>query len=751
MKKNDKNEARGLENLPQYEPRPDFWDSIEQQLDREKRPAIFMWHWTKGLAASLILLAGISFLLRNQKFGKNDVATETRLQETPINPHQNQLKQVDSADEKPLKYQEADSFPQFSSVKISTEKSNPKPVNSVNNLSDSVIISYNFTSNGAISQGDLTYQWDFGDNFSQASAPVHSYSVPQGNYFVTTNKTNVGLKASGNAKHQGRSDMLGKKDINAKPISRRTTWANNADTDADGVDDYYDKEEDQPQNANYDRKFKGKSDTIFWEITPASPKYDPWDSDNESYAPLVENTYLSPLKEPLSTFGIDVDNASYTVMRTKLNSNFPVPKDAIRVEEFVNYFQYGYGQPKNEHPFAVHLESAACPWNEGHQLVRIGLKGKDIDMEHLGTSNLVFLIDVSGSMDEENKLPLVKSSLKLLVDQLGKNDRIAIVTYAGSAGLALPSTRCDEKDYIKKQIDQLEAGGSTAGGEGIKLAYNVAMENLLTDGNNRVILCTDGDFNVGASSDGDMKNLIVGNRDKNIFITVCGFGMGNYKDSKMETIADNGNGNYFYIDNRKESSRVFERDLRATLFTIAKDVKIQVEFNPAHVKAYRLIGYENRIMPAQDFNDDTKDGGELGAGHTVTALYEIIPANSKEEIPGEVNLKYQKPATTTSFGNEMLTVKLRYKQPKGTKSILLETSLNTSSTPFSSASRDFKLASGVAMYAQILRQSQFVPQRNFATVKSIIRDATKGETNEDVTELLKLIELAETVYMTKKD
>ena len=277
--------------------------------------------------------------------------------------------------------------------------------------------------------------------------------------------------------------------------------------------------------------------------------------NTESYFPLIENEYLKPTQEPLSTFGIDVDNASYAVMRTKINGNNIVPKDAVRIEEFINYFDYNYPEPDFNQPFSINLENATCPWNEDHNVVRIGLKGKDINYVEKQNSNLVFLIDVSGSMDSENKLPLVKKSMKLLVDQMGANDRIAIVTYAGAAGLALESTPCNEKDFIKKKIDKLDAGGSTAGGEGIKLAYNVAVENLVTNGNNRVIMCTDGDFNVGQSTDSDMKNLIVNNRNKGVFITVCGFGMGNYQDSKMETIADNGNGNYFYIDTYRESEK----------------------------------------------------------------------------------------------------------------------------------------------------------------------------------------------------
>lgn len=477
-------------------------------------------------------------------------------------------------------------------------------------------------------------------------------------------------------------------------------------------------------------------------------KYYEEPTNTESYFPLIENEYLKPTQEPLSTFGIDVDNASYAVMRTKITSNQIVPKDAVRIEEFINYFDYNYPEPTDDAPFTINLENADCPWNTNHQLVRIGLKGKDINYNEMQHSNLVFLIDVSGSMDSENKLPLVKKSMKLLVDQMGPHDRIAIVTYAGAAGLALESTKCDEKEYIKKKIDKLDAGGSTAGGEGIKLAYNIALENLIADGNNRVIMCTDGDFNVGQNSDSDMKQLIINNRNKGIFITACGFGMGNYQDSKMETIADNGNGNYLYIDTYRESEKVFNREIRATLFTIAKDVKIQVEFNPKHVKAYRLIGYENRKMPPQDFNDDTKDGGELGAGHTVTALYEIIPTTSDEAVPGGIDLKYQTPATNTTndYGDELLTVKLRYKKPNGTTSMLLEKTINAGTKSFNEASEDLQFASGVALYAQQLRQSKFIDQKDFTLAAQLVEQSLGTDINGDRQELLTLIKKASKNY-----
>ena len=400
---------------------------------------------------------------------------------------------------------------------------------------------------------------------------------------------------------------------------------------------------------------------------------EPIDRNTEEYDIIRENEFLDAMQNPLSTFSIDVDNASYANVRRYLNYDMP-PVDAVRIEEMINYFDYDYTGPKDEHPFAIHLEAATAPWNEDHQLVRIGIQGKKLDYEDLKPCNLVFLLDASGSMSDRNKLPLLKKSLKLLLQELSNKDRVAIVAYAGAAGLVLPSTPATESEKILKALDKLEAGGSTAGGQGIQLAYKVALENLIKEGNNRVILATDGDFNVGVSSTSDLIRMIEEKRKDNIYLTICGFGMGNYKDGRMEQISNAGNGNYFYIDNIQEAEKVFKREMRANMFTIARDVKIQVEFNPALVKGYRLIGYENRKMANEDFDDDTKDAGELGAGHNVTALYEIIPAGSDEEVRKTPPLKYQETEVAPSALNnkELMTIKLRYKPLEVNESILLE-------------------------------------------------------------------------------
>ncbi|MGH2649480.1 MAG: vWA domain-containing protein, partial [Ginsengibacter sp.] len=384
--------------------------------------------------------------------------------------------------------------------------------------------------------------------------------------------------------------------------------------------------------------------------------------NTEDYDHIIENNFHTASQEPLSTFSIDVDRAAYSNVRRYIEQGMLPPKGAVRIEEMINYFDYNYTPPANDDPFSVHTEIASCPWNSKHQLVQIGLQGKKIPTQDLPPSNLVFLVDVSGSMDEPNKLPLVQESLKLLTDRLRENDNVAIVVYAGNAGVVLPSTSGADKIKIKQAIDELEAGGSTAGGEGIKLAYKIAGQHLKPHGNNRIILATDGDFNVGVSSDDELVSLIEKERQGGIYLSVLGYGMGNYKDNKMEQLADKGNGNHNYIDNLSEAKKVLVNEFGGTLFTIAKDVKLQVEFNPAFVHAYRLIGYENRALANEDFNDDKKDAGELGAGHTVTALYEIIPAGVNDTLIRKVDdLKYQYKKEVTQNDNELMNIKLRYK------------------------------------------------------------------------------------------
>lgn len=474
--------------------------------------------------------------------------------------------------------------------------------------------------------------------------------------------------------------------------------------------------------------------------------YTDQDMSNESYSAISENEFKPALNEPLSTFSIDVDAASYSNVRRMINQGYAPQKDAVRVEEMINYFTYDYPQPKGNDPFSITTEVSDCPWNAQHRLVHIGLQGKKIETDNLPPSNLVFLIDVSGSMGHYNKLPLLKKSFGLLVDQLRPEDRVAIVVYAGAAGCVLESTSGKEKGKILDALDQLQSGGSTAGGAGINLAYKIAQDNFSKEGNNRVILATDGDFNVGASSDKAMESLIEEKRKSDIFLTVLGFGMGNYKDSKMETIADKGNGNYAYIDNIMEAKKVFVNELGATLFTIAKDVKIQVEFNPGKVAYYKLIGYENRLLAAEDFNDDTKDAGELGAGHTVTALYEIVPADVKSNIVPSIDpLKYQKVQGQTNLvaSDELLTVKFRYKSPDGNKSKLIVEELYDQSVALKNTSDNFKYSAAVAEFGLLLRDSKYKSTGSYNQVLELAKTSKGSDEYGYRTEFIRLVETME--------
>ncbi|WP_299241959.1 von Willebrand factor type A domain-containing protein [uncultured Aquimarina sp.] len=437
--------------------------------------------------------------------------------------------------------------------------------------------------------------------------------------------------------------------------------------------------------------------------------------NNESYEEIVENSFEKVRTSPLSTFSIDVDKASYSNVRRMINNGQQIPADAVKIEEMINYFEYDYKQPKGDHPFAIHTEYGKTPWNKETQLVKIGLKGKEIPQDEIPASNLVFLLDVSGSMDQANKLPLLKRAFKLLVNQLREKDKVSIVVYAGAAGMVLKPTSGINKNEINQALDNLDAGGSTAGGAGIELAYKIAQKNFIKNGNNRVILATDGDFNVGMSSDKDMKTLIEEKRKSGVFLTCLGFGMNNYKDSKLETLADKGNGNHAYIDTMQEAQRVLGKEFGGTLYTIAKDVKIQVEFNPAKVQAYRLIGYENRLLADEDFVDDTKDAGELGSGHTVTALYEVIPVGVRSEYINEIpDLKYTNSEINRNFGDELLTVKFRYKRPQESKSIEMIHILKTGENK---VSKDFSFAASVAWFGMKIRKSKYI---NNDQIKDIV-------------------------------
>ncbi|MBS1680739.1 MAG: von Willebrand factor type A domain-containing protein [Bacteroidetes bacterium] len=463
--------------------------------------------------------------------------------------------------------------------------------------------------------------------------------------------------------------------------------------------------------------------------------------NTEEYDGITENIFRDARYSPLSTFSIDVDAASYSNIRRYIQNGQRPPKDAVRIEEMVNYFHYQYPQPEGEDPFSINTEISSAPWNEKHKLVLIGLQGKKIPTEKLPPSNLVFLIDVSGSMSDHNKLPLLKSSFKLLVQQLREQDHVAIVVYAGAAGLVLPSTSGADKNKIIEAIDRLEAGGSTAGGAGIRLAYQVAKENFNKEGNNRVILATDGDFNIGESSNGAMERLIEEKRQEGVFLTVMGFGMGNYKDSKMETLADKGNGNYLYIDSILEAQKALVNEFGGTLFTIAKDVKLQIEFNPAKVQAYRLIGYENRMLKSEDFNNDKKDAGELGSGHTVTALYEIIPVGVESKFFKVDELKYQNTKIDPQAlkSNELMTVKFRFKKPDGEVSKLIVHTLKDRNNSLEKTSNNFRWAASVASFGMLLRGSEYLNGFSENGIIALAQNAKGEDKNGYRNEFISLI------------
>ncbi|MGM0462797.1 MAG: vWA domain-containing protein [Fibrobacterota bacterium] len=463
----------------------------------------------------------------------------------------------------------------------------------------------------------------------------------------------------------------------------------------------------------------------------------------EEYDRIYENPFLECMENPISTFSIDVDGASYANARRFITGNRLPPADAVRIEEFINYFNYHYPSPEDSIPFSFHTERSECPWNSENSILKIGMQARDIEMDSLAPVNLVFLLDVSGSMNSYNKLPLLKKAFRLLVDQLRPQDKVSIVVYAGAAGQVLPPTAGNEKGTILSALNQLQAGGSTAGGDGINLAYKIAEENLVENGTNRVILATDGDFNVGISSDGELLRLIEEKRNRGVFLTVLGFGDGNYKDSKMENLSNTGNGNYAYIDNILEAKKVLVHEIGGTLHTIAKDVKIQIAFNPLHVESYRLIGYENRILRTEDFDDDEKDAGELGAGHTVTALYEIVPSDTSAQTNVSSRYLETRVNIADSSQGEFGFLKLRYKYPDDSVSNRIESPIIDSSVEFDDTSDDFRFACAVAGFGMLLRDSEHRGTADYPGIKELAREALGRDSEGYRKEFLTLVEKAE--------
>ena len=466
-------------------------------------------------------------------------------------------------------------------------------------------------------------------------------------------------------------------------------------------------------------------------------------SSGEKYGSYVENKFTSPLQEALSTFSIDTDGASYSNFRRFANQGQKTPVDAVRVEEFINYFKYNYDEPTQKDPIKITTEVSECPWDKQNKLFRIGLKAREIEKEKLPASNLVFLIDVSGSMSGPTRLDLVKSSMNLLVNNLRDNDKVAIVVYANEVGEKLESTPGSDKQKIKDVINSLYASGGTNGGRGLEIAYEIARKNFIKDGNNRIILCTDGDFNIGPSSNKELEALIEKERKSGVFLSILGYGMGNYQDEKMQTLAQKGNGNASYIDNIQEANKVLVQEFGGTLFTIAKDVKLQIEFNPALVQAYRLVGYESRLLNKEDFNDDTKDAGEMGVGHTVTALYEIIPTGIKSNVLASVDdLKYQKTKSNNKIdlknSPELLTVKLRYKQPDGDKSVKMEIPVIENKN--NDVSSDMKFVSAVAMFGQMLKESDYKGTATYDDVISLAQNGFDDDKDGYRREFVRLVE-----------
>lgn len=563
--------------------------------------------------------------------------------------------------------------------------------------------------NTHINRGDNTYQWD-GLGYDQVLYSVADNAT----YNVTIGDNNGSTYSFSSAVTSGKEDLdVGYYNKHAmipattQPTRGRQYWKDNQ----------AEMEVLEPVQYDVDRYY-------------------------EQYEDFDENEFETPLEQPLSTFGIDVDGAGYSNVRRYISGGYLPPKNAVKLEEMINYFDYDLPQPTGDHPFSITTELGDCPWHKDHYLMQVALQGEEIVMDEEQTNNLVFLIDVSGSMNSNDKLPLLKKSLYLLVDEMGKDDRMAIVVYSGAAGLVLPSTSGREKGKIREAIENLNAGGSTAGGAGINLAYRVAHEARVKSGNNRVILATDGDFNVGVSDDDGLVELIEEKRESGIFLSVLGFGTGNLQSSKMEKLADNGNGNYNYIDNIMEAKKVLVNEIGGTLVTIAKDVKLQVEFNPEHVKNYRLLGYENRVLATRDFNDDTKDAGDLGSGHSVVAMYEIIPSDELK-MQTSNNLRYQKKLVNTSKGlkDELAIIKFRYKKPNGSKSKLIERIVNNSKTD--QLSDNFYFASAVAEFGMLIRESNF---RGSASIASILERARKSKGTDEFgyrAEFIRIVEHAQ--------
>lgn len=669
----------------EFEVPSEVWNKVEKFLDEEdNKKRGFVW-WK--IAAAVVILIGISsiFLLDSESLKKNrSVKKETEKKES--SKPDEQLKPEESTIDN--KHKIASIQPEISlqdSLKIST----PTPFLTASTTITSPGATLNLTANGGV-----TYSW------TPSLSAAFGSPVQTGTYSLTVTNSNSAATYSNSIANQGFMSFTTPNGIDGGPVN-----VGRINGVIDGV--YLSEHIPTKRMIPYETlKESGNQWMGDGEVDGGGSRYDAF----------VENDFLSTSDAPQSTFSIDVDGASYSDVRGAINRGELPNINSVRIEEFVNYFPYSYDEPKGNDPFSIHSEVGACPWNENHRLLKVGIKGRSIEKSDLPKNNLVFLLDVSGSMESPEKLELLKKGFRLLVNELREEDKVSICVYAGAAGLVLPPTSGANKDKILDALNNLKAGGSTAGGQGIELAYATAAKNFQQNGNNRVILATDGDFNVGISNDDALVDLIEEKRKSGVFLTVLGFGHDNFQSSKMEKLANNGNGNFSFIDNILEAKKVLVTEMGATLQTIAKDVKIQMEFNPEHVSAYRLIGYENRLLQNEDFSNDTIDAGELGAGHTVTAIYELIPASSKEEASksGE-ELKYSSTTYTANgqFSGELATMKFRYKEPNGTVSKLIEQPIATSEAKLS---EDFEFVQAVVEFGLILRNSKYAGTSNFEDI-----------------------------------
>ena len=680
-----------------------LWNKIEEELDDKKKIRGAIWWWSAAASVALIVVLFLELNYKNeaskQQLAQNEKGKDVFVPPTFTDTVKLNLKLEKVVSRKlNLKTEKAKEM-LIADSKICT----PTTFKLSAASADGIV---NISSANASTNQFQTYSWTSGNGVAPATA---------GTYSIEKKDSKNATVFSGN---------LTLDDNNQLPHGAEIVVTDNETNEVLGVYKPNQKTGKYlfvlPPGKNYNITYEAEGYLMKTESleVPQNAAFE--QSNFEQYGQIVENEWKSPMQEPLSTFSVDVDAAGYSNVRRFLNNDQLPPKNAVKIEEMVNYFGYNYPKPTGADPLSITTEYGICPWNTKHKLVHIGLKAKDIEKQNVPASNLVFLIDVSGSMQAADKLELLKKGFTLLTSQLREQDRVSIVVYAGASGVVLPPTKGNDKATILAAIDRLSAGGSTAGAEGIELAYKVAAENYKKEGNNRVILATDGDFNVGISQDDDLVKLIEEKRKSGVFLTVLGFGEGNLQAEKMEKLADNGNGNYAYVDNLMEAKKVLVNEFGA-LYTVAKDVKLQVEFNPAKVKAYRLLGYENRMLRTEDFDNDTIDAGEMGAGHTVTALYEIIPADSDEKIFDTPRLRYQKvDSVQFSNNNELMYVKFRYKDPEGTQSKLLKHIVYDKQATLT---ENFYFSAAVAEFGLLIRESKFKGNASFENIEA---NAEKG-------------------------